>query len=444
MTDRIVVVGAGVAGLHAAQRVRELGFSGEVVILGAEPHRPYHRPALSKDVITGDIDLDPGSPDELDLSAEMNLDAVWRLATTATRLDPLNRTVYLATRERVDYDGLVIATGVQARHLPGEPRRDQRVHVLRTVEDAVAIERTLRAESGPLVVLGGGFTGCEVAASAREMGREVTLVSRSKTLLSRGLGPATAAAVTELHRSNGVRLILGVQVRHWLSVPYGVVIHLSDGQVLLAGCAVVAAGATPAVEWLGDSGLSVDNGVLCESTCHAVGASDVVAAGDVARWPNARFAGLAEPGDAARTVEAPRVETPRVEARRVEHWLNAIEMGRAAAENLLAGKESATPFTPVPRFWSEQYGVRLQAAGAPELGQSRPLAGNAPSIGDYPRPVGSLPFGSVTGFVAGDRLVGLVGFDAPRGVLEWTAELDRQTRPESSPQWTTVSVGPAS
>ncbi|HEX4702637.1 MAG TPA: FAD/NAD(P)-binding oxidoreductase [Pseudonocardiaceae bacterium] len=388
--ERIVVVGAGLAGLRAAERLRELDFSGEVVIIGAERRRPYHRPALSKQLLTGAL-----RPRDLTLRSYVPLDATWRRGAYVMKLDTRRHMVELAGEEEIRYDGLVIATGVQARHLAGAPRHDPRVHVLRTMGDAIALQRGLAGGNGKVVVIGGGFTAGEVASTARELGCDVTILSRSKVLLGKVVGREMGEQIAELHRANGVRVELGVEVTHWLTQQWGVSMHLSTGKLVVGGTVVLAVGSTPAVQWLRGSGLTLEDGVLCRPTCHVVGANDVVAAGDVARWPNLRF-------------EA----TPR----RVEHWMNAVDMGRAAAESLLAGPTAAKPFTPLPRFWSEQHGMHLQAAGMPVLSQDTiPLARRSGGRG-------------ITGYVRNGRLIGIIGRDNPRGMLQWTDELKRELR----------------
>ncbi|GAA3856907.1 FAD/NAD(P)-binding oxidoreductase [Saccharothrix violaceirubra] len=387
--ERIVVAGGGLAGLRAGERVRELGFRGELVIVGAERHLPYHRPALSKEAVLGEL-----RARDLRLAAGRELDAVWRLGTAVTHLEPDRHVVGLPGGEELSYDGLVVATGVEPRHLAGAPRHDPRVHVLRTVDDALAIKRAIGATQGLVVVVGGGLIGCELASTVRALGRDVAIVSRSGMLLGNAVGRDIAETVTRAHRSHGVRLALGVDIRHWVRQRGGVGVHLSDGQVFFAAVVVIAVGASPATAWLRGSGLDVSDGVLCDPTCHVVGASDVVAAGDVARWPNLRFPGP---------------------PRRVEHWLNAVEMGRAAAENLLAGRSDARPFTPVPRFWTEQYGMRIQGSGLPATGDDTITL--AASRKDHR---------TVTGFVKGGRLVGMVGLDAPTAMIRLAPELWRQ------------------
>ncbi|MBP2477460.1 NADPH-dependent 2,4-dienoyl-CoA reductase/sulfur reductase-like enzyme [Crossiella equi] len=405
LTERIVVVGAGPAGLNAAERLRELGFGGEVVVVGEEVRPPYHRPGLVQQLITGHA-----GPEELALPGAPALDAIWRLGSRAAALDTDRRLLLLPHGEEMRYDGLVLATGSQARHLPGAPRHDHRVTVLRTMADAVALQGNLLHGRGPVVIVGGGFLGCELAASLRAADIPVVLVDRGATLLGDVLGDRFGEAVTTLHREAGVQLALGATV--WRFAPYqgGVAVRLTDGQIFGARCVVLTVGAVPASFWLRGSGLVLEDGVLCDATCHALGAQDVVVAGDLARWPNLRFD-----------------EVPR----RVEHWITAVEMGRAAAESLLAGT-AARPFTPLPHFWSAQHGVRIQAAGAPALaGDTIALAGSR-SLGHQ-----------VRGYVRNGWLVGVAAWDSPRGMRQWTAELDRQSAigPRPSPGETAAPQG---
>lgn len=390
--EHVAVVGAGLAGLHAAERLREKGFAGELTIIGGEGHLPYHRPPLSKQFLTGAV-----RARELALPSYVDLDAEWRLGTPVQRLDPTKRLLYVHGEPPLHYDGLVIATGVRSRTLPGAPHRHPRVHMLRTIDDAAALQRSLATSDGPCVIVGGGFTACELASTVRELGREVIVVSRSPVLLGKSLGTPVGRTVADLHRGHGVTVYLSTEVRHWVPGEWGVGVHLTNGKFVVAGCVVLAVGGVPETDWLYGSGVDISDGVLCGPTCHVVGLPDVVAAGDVARWPNHRFGA-----------------TPR----RVEHWLNAVEMGRAAAESLLAGRDAAASFQPMPRFWSEQYGVRFQAAGTPTLGRRMVrLTGDA-RTGP-----------GVIGYVSGDTLVGVLGRESPRAMLRWTEWLATSTVP---------------
>jgi NADPH-dependent 2,4-dienoyl-CoA reductase/sulfur reductase-like enzyme len=393
--ERVVIVGGGLAGLRAGERLRELGFGGELMILSAEKHKPYHRPALSKEVITGEL-----NPRELGFKISDEMDATWRLGVPAESLDTSRRMVGLPGGEEVRYDGLIIATGVEARHLAGAPRQDERVHVLRTVDDAIAIRNSIASTQGLVVVIGGGLIGCEIAASVRGMGRDVAIINRGNTLLGGAAGKEIGDFVTETHRAKGTRLAMGVKILHWMRQANGIAIHLSDGQVLFASVVVLAVGSVPSISWLRGSGLVLEDGLMCETSCHVVGGTDIVACGDVARWPNLRFGGV---------------------QRRVEHWLNAVEMGRAAAENLLVGQESSRPYTPVPRFWTEQYGMRIQGAG---------LASLATDTTTLSQPTGD--HRTITGFIKDNKLVAMVALDSPGAWIRMTPQLFQQntvTRP---------------
>ncbi|HEV2779171.1 MAG TPA: NAD(P)/FAD-dependent oxidoreductase, partial [Actinophytocola sp.] len=266
--ERIVIVGAGLAGLRAAERLREVGFDGELVIIGAERLPPYHRPALSKQLLTGTM-----RPNDLMLPAYRDVAATWRLGTPVEYLLPRGRVVRLPGGEEIKYDGLIIATGVEARRPNGIPYHDPRIMVMRTLPDALDLERAISSSRGPVAVVGGGFTGCEIAASLRQLGREVTIIGRSASLLGNVLGPKLGDWLTRTHRDHGVDLALNASVQRWEPGPDGVGIHLSDGTSMLAACVLVAAGTEPATTWLRGSGLPLDNGVVCEPTCHVVGAA---------------------------------------------------------------------------------------------------------------------------------------------------------------------------
>ncbi|SFW92453.1 NAD(P)/FAD-dependent oxidoreductase [Amycolatopsis australiensis] len=396
MSERIVIAGAGLAGLRAAERLRELGFDGEVVVLGAEPDIAYHRPALSKHLLTGAV----SRADTL-LADPLEVDAEWYFDTPVTGLSPHRQVVHLRDEE-LRYDGLIIATGVEPRRLPGAPHGHPRVVVVRTLSDTTALQRALATGAGPVAVVGDGFIGCEVASSLREMNRDVILFGRARPLMADVLGPDIGDWLTALHTARGVRLELGTTIRRWRPGPTSVGLEFADGRAVDVACVVVAVGSVPAVSWLRGAKLPLDDGVVCGPTCHVLGSATIVAAGDVARWPNLRY----DP--------APQ---------RDEHWLNAVEMSRAAAENLLTGPQGSPPYTPVPRYWSEQHGVRIQVAGRPMLGTDTVLL-ESPVPGTRP----------ITGFVRGGRLIGLVGLDSPAAVLHWTAELARQhPAPPSGP-----------
>jgi NADPH-dependent 2,4-dienoyl-CoA reductase/sulfur reductase-like enzyme len=337
--QRIVVVGASLAGLRAVETLRREGYEGELVVVGDEPHRPYDRPPLSKEILTGRWE-----PARTALAGgEQDHGARWLLGRRAVRLAAAERAVELDSGERIRFDGLLIATGARARRLPGTPELAG-IHTLRTLDDALAIRAAL-AGSPRVCVVGAGFIGAEVAASCRARGLDVALLEALPVPLGRVLGERTGAWCAALHRDHGVDLRCGVGVAGFEGASRVEAVRLSDGTRIPADLVVVGIGAQPNTGWLEGSGLELGDGVACEATC-ATALPGVFAAGDVARWHNPIYG-------------APM---------RVEHWTHAVEQGIAAAENLLAGPDGARPFASVPFFWSDQYDVKIQMAGRPEPG----------------------------------------------------------------------------
>lgn len=385
----VAVVGASLAGFHAARTLRKEGFDGRLTVIGAEPHRPYDRPPLSKQFLAGGEDklLDlPGTADLDDLALD------WRLGTAATGLDLATRTVSLANGERVDADGVVIATGGVVRTLPAFDGWSG-VHVLRTVDDARALRADLDGTPGRVVVIGAGFIGAEVAATCRARGLEVTIVEVAPVPFVPSVGAAVGSVLADVQRDHGVDVRLATGVDAVDGGDRVERLRLSDGTVLDADVVVVGVGVRPAVDWLAGSGLTLDNGLVCDETCLA--APGVVAAGDVARWPNATFGG---------------------EFMRVEHWENAIAMGGYAAKRLLAGDGwTEDPYQPVPWFWSDQFDRKIQFAG-----RARPddevevVAGTTEER----------RFAALYGRAG--KLVGVLGMNRPRQVMQFRALIERQ------------------
>ncbi|TML91636.1 MAG: NAD(P)/FAD-dependent oxidoreductase [Actinobacteria bacterium] len=331
----MVVVGASLAGLRAVETLRQHGYDGRLVLVGAEPSLPYDRPPLSKQVLAGEW-----GPDEIVLRPADDYSSLaldMRLGRRATALDLDARAVVLDDGERVAFDGLVIATGCRPRLLPGTPDIAG-IHVLRTLDDALAIRAALDA-AARVVVIGAGFIGSEVAATCRMSGLDVTLLEALPVPLARALGDEMGAACAELHRDNGVDLRVVVAPAGFDGDEQVERVRLSDGSAIDADVVVVGVGVAPETAWLEGSGLALGDGVLCDASCFA-SAPGVVAAGDVARWHNPLFG----------------VDM------RVEHWTNAAEQGMAAARALLAGA-GAEPFAPVPYFWSDQYDAKIQFVG---------------------------------------------------------------------------------
>lgn len=342
--QQIVVVGASLAGLNAAEALRELGFEDELTLVGAEPSPPYDRPPLSKQLLTGAWETD-----RLPLRSQAELDALqidWQLGRRAASLELAARALRLEDGEPIAFDGLIVATGASPIALPGSELEG--VHTLRTEADALAI-RAAFAAGGSVAVVGGGFIGAEVASSARARGLEVTLIEALDAPMLAPLGERIAGFMADLHRDAGVDLRTGRRVVEWLGGERVEGLRLDNGEVVEASTVIVGVGVRPAVGWLADSGLSIGDGVICDQYLRA--APRVFAAGDVCRWPNAllRPFAYAEPQPTMR----------------VEHWTNAVEQGAAAAANLLAESrgEPLTPFAPIPYFWSDQHGLTLMAAG---------------------------------------------------------------------------------
>ena len=387
---RVVIVGAGLAGVRAAETLRSEGFVGQVTIFGDELHLPYDRPPLSKQLLARSWE-----PDRIllrrsdDYAATLHVDLM--RATTVESLDLQERSIR-TDRGTVPFDGLVIASGARARRLPGTDGRSD-IHVVRTLDDCLSL-RSRFASLGPqgrVAVIGAGFIGAEVAATAHGLGLRVEIVEAAPLPLERQLGAAMAAHCAGLHARHGVTLRTGVGVAEIGSGQ----LTLTDGAVIAADVVVVGVGVAPNTEWLAGSGVRLDDGVVCDSACRVTDAaglpiSGIVAAGDVARWPNRLF-------EAEETM-------------RVEHWTNAAEMGAHAAQTLiadLAGEPGrAADFTPIPYFWSDQYETKIQFIGRTAgFDEVRVVAGSvedAKFLALYRR---------------GDRLIGALGLTMMRQLI---------------------------
>ncbi len=332
----VVVVGASLAGLRVAEGLRQGGYDGRLVVVGEENHLPYDRPPLSKEVLAGEAD--PSSIGLRDQQRYQELGADWRLGQRAVALDLDSRLVELDDGSSVGFDGLAVTTGARPRTLPGLSHLPG-VHTLRTIEDSLALSEALGRPGVRVVVVGAGFIGSEVAATAKARGAEVTLVEALPQPLARVLGDEMGAVCAALHRDHGVSLRLGAGVEAIEGAGRLERLRLTDGGVLDADVVVIGVGVAPNTGWLEGSGLRLADGVICDSACFA--APGVVAAGDVARWHHPHLG----------------IDL------RVEHWTNAVEQGALAASNLLAGPSGAQAYVPVPYFWSDQYEVKIQYVG---------------------------------------------------------------------------------
>ena len=388
--EHVVVVGASLAGLRACENLRTQGFGGRVTLIGAEDEVPYDRPPLSKKLLAGDWEPDRIRLRKADDFASLNLDLC--LGRRAVALDTVAQRVDLDDGTTVAYDGLVIATGASPRRLPGQPDLDGIVE-LRTLADSLDLRTRLRGGAARVTVIGAGFIGLEVAATARQAGCEVTVLEGAPAPLIRGLGAHLGAAVAGVHLQQGVDLRCDVRIAGIEGADGRVTgVRLADGSFIDSDVVVVGIGVAPATDWLVGSGLELRDGIVCDETLWT-GAPGVFAAGDCARWRNLVFEGHDD------------VEM------RVEHWTNAAEQGAAAAANLLATADGdpAAPYQAVPFFWSDQFDRRIQFVGR--------------THGDDQVHVFA---GDVDGFFAalyghGGRLRGVLGVSMPKKVMPFRA-----------------------
>ena len=334
----VTVVGASLAGHATAKALRRLGFGGTITMIGEEDLRPYDRPPLSKDFLAG---ITTHAELALELEDEA-LDADWLLGARAVGLDPVTHTVALADGRSVTSDAVVIATGSTARRMAGAPAG---VHTVRTLADAV----TLRSELVPgahLVVIGAGFVGAEIASTASGLGLDVTVVEAATAPLAGPLGVEMGHVVAGLHARHGVRLLCGVPVAGLLGEPRVTGVLLADGTEVAADVVVAGIGATPAVDWLADSGVDISAPPAGGVVCDAVGATDlpgIYAVGDCSAW----------------------FDDVRGRHHRIEHWTDSRDRPAVMVAGMLGRPVSSIPLRP-PYFWSDQYGVKIQFAGRRE------------------------------------------------------------------------------
>ncbi|MCQ4045635.1 NAD(P)/FAD-dependent oxidoreductase [Streptantibioticus rubrisoli] len=347
---RIVIVGASLAGLRAAEALREEGFTGSLTVVGDEPYPPYDRPPLSKQVLLGHV-----AADTTGLPMRRDPDADWRLGVRATGLDPVDKRVVLAEGESLPYDRLLVATGTRARPWPN-PREAalDGVFTLRTRDDAAGLAERLAAGPQRVLVIGGGFTGSEIASACRERGLEVTVTERGPAPLVGALGGTLSKLAAAMHRNNGVDLRCGVTVTALRGDGNGRLTgaDLSDGSRVEADVCVAALGAVRNVEWLAEAGLAAGpRGLACDAGCRAfdmygIVTDDVFVAGDVSRFPHPLF---------------------EYQLLSLEHWGNAVAQAEVAAHNMVSAGPLRRPHLALPTFWSTQFGLNIKAVGVPTL-----------------------------------------------------------------------------
>jgi NADPH-dependent 2,4-dienoyl-CoA reductase/sulfur reductase-like enzyme len=348
---RIVIVGASLAGLRAAEALRDEGFNGSLTIIGDEKHEPYDRPPLSKQVLKGWV-----RADHTKFPRIRKVDAEWRLGVAATGLDRATKQVYLANGNQVPYDRLLIATGTRARPWfnPKEAALEG-VFTLRTSDDAGRLQAALAAKPGRVLIVGAGFIGSEMASVCRELGLAVTVAERAGAPLVGALGGVIGDIAAELQRDHGVDLRTGVSVEALEGDAKDHVrrAKLSDGTTLDVDVVVASLGSIRNTEWLEGAGLATGFwGVACDAGCrvfdlHGVVTDSIFVAGDIARAPHVLY---------------------EYQFLSLEHWDNAVLGGKVAGHNMVSLEADRRPHLPLPAFWSGQFGVNIKGVGVGPFG----------------------------------------------------------------------------
>ncbi len=385
----VVIVGAGLGGLRTAESLRASGYPGPITVVGDEEHLPYNRPPLSKEALSGGIDVP-----ELEFRRKATVeDVTWRLGSPARSCDLAARTVTLADGHVLPFDGLVVASGIRPRRLP-IPGPEVGRHVLRTATDAHAVRASLTPGSH-VIIMGAGFIGCEVAATARMLGSSVAIVAIDEEPMIRPLGRELGAAMRRRHERHGVHFHLGHTIDRFEGGERVQAVALSDGTELPASIVIEAVGSVTNTEWLEGNDLDLSDGLLVDDAMQvATPMAPVVAVGDIARHPNAIFGGP---------------------PRRIEHWNMPTETGRRAGRTLAAildGREpDRSPFSAMPSFWSDQYHHKLQSFGMPGIADRVRLAD-----GDIDGPC-------IVEYTDDSGLVGVVGVDRTADLAPYRKQL---------------------
>lgn len=374
--EHVVVIGAGLGGVRTVEQLRSAGYGGSITLVGAESHAPYDRPPLSKQVLTG-----AWTPDRItlrDAESLASLDVNTRFGVPAVALH--DGAVELADGTVLRAGAFVVATGADPRRLPGQP---EGVHTLRTLDDSLALRAALDGAKS-LLVVGGGFIGAEVASGARDQGLGVTVLEALPVPCERALGSEVGVLCGRLISEAGVDLRLGAKLARFVDVN---TVELDDGDRLTADVILVGVGATPALDWVRRDSFDTTNGLACDASGRVLGAPGMWAVGDVAAWD----------------------DPVRSKRFRHEHWTSAGDQAAVVARDIV-GAERPPPS--MPYFWSDQFGLKIQGIGRPELGDNvAQLQGEGLSGGPIK--------GTAVGYFAGDRLVGVVGFGAAKWVARY-------------------------
>jgi len=382
-TDPVVIVGASLAGLRSAEALRRGGYLGPIKVIGAEPYLPYNRPPLSKDMLSGTSEIE-----ELYFPIKESVaDVEWVTGTAASSLEVNNQVVTDLSGKKHNYSGLVIATGLRPKPLPIDANGIAGIHVLRTFDDAAALRKKL-LPGVRVLILGSGFIGCEVAATASKAGCKVRVVSRAHEPIEQAVGLELALEIKRRHQLHGVEFVKGASVFGLIGDGHVERVILDSGVIYDADLVVVAVGSLPNTEWLEGSGINIEDGVLADPDLKAVMENgevleNIVVAGDVARYVNPLFDDV---------------------ARRVEHWNLPTETGKHAGKTLaqtLMGESvketNESRFAPLPSFWSDQYEMNILAFGMTYLANRSELV------------AGELSGECVFEYFRDDKLVGVCG-----------------------------------
>lgn len=389
----LLIIGASIGGLRTAESARRAGYAGPITFLGAEAHAPYNRPPLSKELLQteGQGHADVAFP----IRSALETGVTWVLGRAAVALDVHRRVVTDDAGVEHPYRAVAIATGLRPKPLPIDSHGLGGIHALRTVDDAVGLREVLRPGAN-VVILGSGFVGCEIAATAAKNGANVSIVTQSSIPLERALGTHLGAEVRRRHEAHGVRFFCGESLFGLVGETTVERVILTSGVMLECDALVVAVGSDPNTEWLANSGLDIENGVLVNGAMQAITVAskvvpEVFAVGDVARYPNPLFDEV---------------------ARRVEHWNLPTETGKRAgavigamlgdhsdddAHAAAAATVIEAPFAPLPSFWSDQYDAHLLAFGMTYLADRSELV------------EGTVDDECVVEYFRGDELVGVCG-----------------------------------
>ena len=401
---RIVIVGASLAGLRAAEALREKGFEGSLTIIGDEPHEPYDRPPLSKQVLKGWVPAD-----HTKLPRLRRVDAEWKLGVAAVGLDRINHVVKLGNGEEVEYDRLLIATGTRARPWPNPEEAALRgVFTVRTVEDSAGLAAALQAGPKRVLVIGAGFVGSEIASVCRDLDLPVTVTERGSGPLKGALGGVISDIAAGMMRDAGVDLRTGTSVTALHGDESGHVrsATLSDGSSLEVDVVIPSLGSIRNVEWLGGAGLAAGQwGVGCDAGCRAFDINGVVTdhifvAGDVARAPHVLYG---------------------YEFLALEHWDNAVLGAEVAANNMIHLEVGRRPHLPLPSFWSGQFGVNIKSVGVCSFGDEIVFTQGSPEERRFAAAYGK-----------NGRIVGAVTFNHGKW-LPYYAELIERSAPFPPP-----------